>query len=319
MINPALPVVPGIWQRFFAFPITRIVLYMLITAGIAVLFALAAAALFFVLTLAFSLLHRHLSIPALLRNNPALLGTLGEGLMAASAVLAFWIMVRFVDRRLWATAGFNRQGMASGLLGGFGIGALILTISVGVLHVLGVYHVSKIAPSLLVLAPLLTYLAVAVFEETAFRGYAFQTLENRWGSGVALVTTSVLFGLVHLANPVPGVSPWMRLAGPLQICFEAGLPLGAAYLLTRRWWLPIGIHWAWDYCEGPIYGCPDSGTHDPHTLLHATLSGPAILTGGPFGPEASVVFLAIGTLSGVLLLWAAVKKGQWVPGPRRVS
>ena len=300
------PVPPkaALWPRFFAFPVTRIVLYLVVFAALAFLTGEAFNGLLRVLH------HRP-------HTYPVLMMTLGEGIVAASAVLAFWVMVRFIDKRPWATAGFNRQGLAAGLAGGFAVGAAMLTIGVLVLRMLGAYHVSAVVPSLLVLAPLLAYLAVGVFEETLFRGYIFQTLEGRWGSGVALAGTSLLFGLAHLGNPAPGASHWMRLAGPLQICLEAGLPLGAAYLLTRRWWFPIGIHWAWDYFEGPVYGCPDSGTHDPHTLLHATLSGPALLSGGPFGPEAGLVFLFVGTLTGVLLLRAAIKNGQWRARPRR--
>ncbi len=299
-----VPPKPGLWQRFLTFPVTRIVLYLIVFAALAFLTGEAFNGLLRVLH------HRR-------GHNSVLMMTLAEGIVAASAVLAFWVMVRFIDQRPWATAGFNHQGLPAGLAGGFAVGAAMLTAGVLVLRVLGDYHVSAVVPSLLVLAPLLTYLAVGVFEETLFRGYIFQTLEGRWGSGAALVTTSLLFGLAHLGNPVPGASHWMRLAGPLQICFEAGLPLGAAYLLTRRWWLSIGIHWAWDYFEGVIYGCPDSGTHDPHTLLYATFSGPVLLTGGPFGPEAGLVFLLVGTLTGVLLLRAAIRKGQWLPRPRR--
>ena len=304
LTEPASPK-PSRWQRFLAFPVTRMVLYLVVFAALA-----------FLTGAAFNLLLRVLHHRP--HTYPVLMMTLGEGLAAASAVGAFWVMVRFIDKRPWATAGFTRQGLAAGLGSGFAVGAAMLTVGVGTLRLLDVYHVSAFTPSLLVLAPLLTFLAVGVFEETLFRGYFFQTLEARWGSGIALTVTSLLFGLAHLANPVPGASAWMRVAGPLQICLEAGLPLGAAYLLTRRWWLPIGIHWAWDYFEGPIYGCPDSGTHDPHTLLRAALSGPALLTGGPFGPEAGLVFLAVGTLTGVLLLRAAVNKGQWQPRPRKI-
>ena len=302
--SPAEPK-PSRWQRFWAFPITRIVLYLL-------LFAAIAAALSGILSGVLHLLHHrrgHVSVAVF---------TAAEGITAASAVLAFWVMVRFADKRAWATAGFGLGGLPAGLFGGFALGAAILSAGVGTLAGLGMYHVTAVVPSVLVLAPLLLYLCVGAFEETAFRGYIFQTLEGRWGSGVALAATSLLFGLAHLGNPVPGASHWMRVAGPLQICLEAGLPLGAAYLLTRRWWLPIGMHWAWDYFEGPVYGCPDSGIHDPHTLLHAVLSGPIFVTGGPFGPEAGIVLLAIGTLTGVLLLWVAVRRGQWQARPRRV-
>lgn len=305
---PPTPAAPksSRWQRFWAFPVTRIVLYLL-------LFAAIAAALSFALIGVLRLMHHR---PG---HNKELGAFLSEGLTAASAVLAFWIMVRFVDKRPWATAGFSLSALPAGLLGGFVIGAAMLTLGVGVLALLGMYHVTAVAPSAVLLVPLLLYFCVAVVEETLFRGYMFQTLEGRWGSGIALGVTSLLFGLAHLANRVPGETPLRHFAGPLLICLEAGLPMGAAYLLTRRWWFPIGIHWAWDYCEGPIYGCPDSGTHDPHTLLHAVLSGPSLVTGGPFGPEGGVVFLAVGTLTGVLLLWAAVRRGQWQPMPRRAK
>lgn len=296
---------PSRWQRFLAFPVTRIVLYLL-------LFAAITAAASWLLEALHLLHHRRGHV------SQALLAV-AEGLPAAGALTAFWIMVRFYDKRPWATAGFTFSALPAGLGSGFAIGAAMLTVGVGILAGMGMYHVTALVPSVLVLVPLGLYLCVAVFEETLFRGYVFQTLEGRWGSGAALGVTSLLFGLAHLGNPTPGASPLQHLAGPLQICFEAGLPMGAAYLLTRKLWFPIGIHWAWDYFEGPIYGCPDSGTHDPHTLLHAVFSGPSIVTGGPFGPEAGVVLLAIGTLTGVLLLRAAIRRGRWQPRPGRAK
>lgn len=293
-------------RRFWAFPVTRIVLYLLVFTALALASSLVLGGVLYLLH------HRH-------GHNRELLMLAGEGLAAASAVPAFWVMTRFADKRPWSTAGWTRRGMAQGLLGGAAIGTAMLSVSVGILRLLGLYHVTAVTPSVLLLVPLPLYFFVAVFEETLFRGYLFQTLEGHWGSGVALAVSSLLFGLAHLANHVPGETGLQRLAGPITICLEAGLPLGAAYLLSRRWWLPIGLHWAWDYFEGPIYGCPDSGTHDPHTLLHASFSGPALLTGGVFGPEAGVVLLAVGTVAGALLLRAAIKRGQWRPLPRRAS
>ncbi len=293
-------------RRFWAFPVTRIVLYLLLFALIAQTLAAAGLGVLHLLH------YRH-------GHDRELVGILGEGLTAAGAILAFWIMVRFADKRPWAAAGWTRHGMMRDLLCGAAGGAAVLSVSVGVFRLLGWYHVIAVTPSVLLLTPLLLYFVVAVFEETLFRRYMFQTLESRWGSGVALAATSLLFGLAHLGNPAPGATPLGRMAGPLFICLEAGLPFGAAYLLTRRWWLPIGMHWAWDYCEGPLYGCPDSGTHDPHTLLHARFSGPFWVTGGSFGPEAGVVVLIVGTPAGLLLLRAAVQRGRWQPRPRRAT
>lgn len=295
---------PSRGRRFWAFPVTRIVLYLLLYGVVAEALSLAP-----------------LGVLHLLHHQPGhdqtLIAIVSEGLYAPSPVLAFWIMVRFMDKRPWATAGLTWRGLPVGLLGGFAVGAAILTAVVGTLRLFGLYQVTAVTPSVLLWAPLVLYLGVAVSEETLFRGYLFQTLEGRWGSGAALAASSLLFGLAHLGNPAPGVTPLERLAGPLFICLEAGLPFGAAYLLTRRLWLPIGIHWGWDYLEGPIYGCPDSGTHDPHALLQANFSGPSWMTGGSFGPEAGVVLLTVGTLAGLLLLWGTIQRGQWQPRPRR--
>ncbi len=292
---------PPVLRRVWEFPVTRFVVYVLAFALLAAALSGAQAGV------------EHLLRRQGWRVSPYLDSLAGEGIVAGSAVAAFWAMARFADRRPWATAGFGGRGWARELLGGFGLGAALISAGVAALALSGAYHVAGTERSLLLLAPLPLYFGVAVFEEIFFRGYLFQTLETRWGSGVALAATCLLFGLAHLANHVPGTTLGERLAGPVGICFEAGLPLAAAYLLTRRWWLPVGIHWAWDYFEGPVYGCPDSGTHDPHTFLHAHLTGPFWLTGGPFGPEAGLAFLAVGTLLGVVLLRLAVLRGQWKP------
>ncbi len=292
------------WPRFWAHPLTRIALFLLVFAAI-------AAALSLLLVGALKLLHHR---PG---HDRTLGQILAEALTATAAVLATWTIVRFADHRPWASAGLTWRGLPAGLGRGFLLGTLMLSAGILVYRLLGAYHVSEVTLKPFLLTPLLLYLVVAVFEETLFRGYIFQTLEARWGSGIALGATGLLFGLAHLGNPTPGASLWQHLSGPLQICLEAGLPLGAAYLLTRSLWLSIGIHWAWDYCEGPVYGCPDSGFRDPHTLLHAVFTGPAWLTGGAFGPEAGLVFLVVGILTGVLLLRAAIRKGNWQPRPRR--
>ncbi len=168
------------------------------------------------------------------------------------------------------------------------------------------------------LIPVILFLFIAVFEETVFRGYIFQTLETRWGSGIALAGSGAAFGLVHLLNPVTGVTLAEKLAGPLFIMFEASILMTAGYLLTRRLWLPIGIHWGWNFFENSIFGAADSG--DPanpvYTLAQAHFSGPFALTGGPFGPEAGMVCVLVGTAAGLCccaLLFSG-DNGSPVPG-----
>ena len=94
----------------------------------------------------------------------------------------------------------------------------------------------------------------AVSEEMVFRGVLFRWLEEFGGSWVALLVTSALFGAAHLANPN---ASWVAAVG---IALEAGVMLGAAYMLTRSLWLPMGLHAAWNFTQGEIFDIPVSGT-----------------------------------------------------------
>src|SRR5581483_6741863 len=111
---------------------------------------------------------------------------------------------------------------------------------------------------------------------------------------VALVASSVVFAALHLANPGAGVVSTLTLV-------VAGLLLGSAYLATRTLWLPMGLHFGWNFFQGPVFGFPVSGTEES-TLLRLAPSGAPLLTGGRFGPEASVVGVGA-EIVGIALLW----------------
>jgi hypothetical protein len=155
----------------------------------------------------------------------------------------------------------------------------------------------------------------AFTEELLFRGILFRWIEEFGGSWVALIVTSALFGAAHIFNPN---ATWFS---SFTIAVEAGVLLGAAYMLTRSLWMPMGLHAAWNFTQGFIFDVPVSGL-DQHGLVEAKLSGPDLLSGGTFGLEASIIALAIATAAGVWMLVLAVKRGElmqpwWVR--RRVS
>jgi len=97
----------------------------------------------------------------------------------------------------------------------------------------------------------------------------------------------------------------------VAIVFEAGVMLAAAYLLTRRLWLPIGIHAGWNFTQGGIFGVSVSG-HPSGGLLDGTLSGPEWLSGGVFGVEASIVAVILGIALGTTLLLMAWRRGRFI-------
>ncbi len=121
-------------------------------------------------------------------------------------------------------------------------------------------------------------------EELVFRGYLLQNIKDGLSLFWAVVIPSFLFGIAHLANPNA------TLAGAAGITM-AGLLLGYAYVRTRQLWLPIGIHIGNNFFQGVVFGFPVSGSFSFFHILQSNITGPDIITGGAFGPEAGLVIL----------------------------
>nr|WP_240897000.1 CPBP family intramembrane glutamic endopeptidase [Kineococcus vitellinus] len=237
---------------------------------------------------------------------------------AAATVLAYRWIVRRTERRAPAELLFPGAGRALGR--GALIGSALFAGVVAVMAVLGDYRVDGWGSASGAVALLGFSAAAAVTEEVLFRGVLFRVVEVWLGSWPALVLTAALFGASHLFNP--HASLW----GAVAITVEAGAMLAAAYVATRTLWLPIGVHFAWNFAEGGVFGTSVSGTDQPQGLLHSTLSGPTWVTGGEFGPEAGVfsVLLCSTATVGFLLLArhrgnlrpAGFDRGRRTPAPR---
>ena len=143
---------------------------------------------------------------------------------------------------------------------------------------------------------IMIFLAVAVGEELICRGVIFRWIDERWNTWVALLVSALFFGVMHIAND--NATWWATLA----IAIEAGLMLAAAYKWSGSLWVPIGIHWAWNYTQGNIFGFAVSGNVTSKTILISTVGGPDIITGGAFGPEASIIAVFFGTVLTIILL-----------------
>lgn len=132
----------------------------------------------------------------------------------------------------------------------------------------------------------------------------FRSVETVFGSWIAILVSSLVFGLLHLMNPAA------TIGGAVYICIEAGLLLAAAYLVTRRLWICMGFHMAWNYFQSAIFSGAVSGTVAEPGLLKATIEGPETLTGGSFGMEHSIVALVYCTTTGAILLLIAIRRGR---------
>lgn len=187
------------------------------------------------------------------------------------------------------------------------VGVLLITVVIGVMWMLGSYHVTGFDPHVPWARPLLVGgLASAISEELVFRGVLFRISEERLGTVAALLLSGVLFGGLHVGNE--GATVWSSLA----IAIEAGLLLAMIYHLWRSLPLCMGVHLGWNFAEGTLYGVPVSGG-DAAGLLVSSRSGPDWLSGGAFGAEASVIAVGLSLLCSLTLFALARRRGSIIP------
>ena len=216
----------------------------------------------------------------------------------------YWGFVRLTERRRVRELGGGRRGMLEGA-GGLVLGAGLFALVILILGFAGAYHVLG-RDQWTVVQWSLPAAAVAFREELLYRGIVQRVSEERLGTWAALAFASVWFGWQHVDNPGAG------LFDGVMIALFGGVLLGACYLATRRMWLAIGVHAAWNFVEGGVFGATVSGYQIPG-WLRSTITGQEWLTGGTFGPEGSLVTLAVTSAASAALLVVAWRRGSLRP------
>lgn len=238
----------------------------------------------------------------------------GRVVLALAALVASYLLTRFVNRKPFGAIGFQLHQAAFRDLG---LGALL-----GLLMMAGIFLAMYAGGMVelfwrglpagtvagLFLEGVLYFAVAALFEELLFRGYPFQTLIQGMTFLPAAVLVSVLFALAHWWNP--GITA----PALINICL-AGLLFSFAYFVTRGLWLPFGIHLGWNFAQTVLFGYPTSGIHfERYELFRSMVGEPAWLTGGAFGPEAGV----FATVALSACLWF-VLKAPWLKAPAGIT
>lgn len=229
-------------------------------------------------------------------------------ILAGIFVLLGWyvLLIKVFEHR--PVYELNLKKMIPHIGRGFVIGFCYFIALVGIMALLGCYGIDSVrynGGKLFVF--FLFYLLVAVGEEILCRGVIFRLIDEARGFNMALIVSALLFGFMHMWNE--GATVWSSIA----ISIEAGLMLAVSYKLAGTLWLPIGIHWAWNFTQGTILGFAVSGHGDMYSFILPRISGPDILTGGNFGAEASIIAVVLGTAITLWLYMKIRKKQEVVP------
>jgi len=242
-------------------------------------------------------------VAVLAAGGNAFISVLAALVAAAVSLLAYAGFVRGLERR--PVSELSLPGAGREFLAGVGLGALLFSVTIGVVALFGAYQVTGTNAWTVILPALAISITSGVMEELLFRGILFRIIEEGLGSLLALILSGLIFGLLHLTNPNAS------LVAGLAIAIEAGILLAAVYMLTRRLWLAIGLHLAWNLTQGGVYGVAVSG-NEMKGLLESRLTGPEWLSGGAFGAEASVVAVVVCLAASALVLGRVRQRGGWV-------
>ena len=254
-------------------------------------------------------------------------GSISATIASLISILVFvgvlWLAGKFIDRRPLAAFGFHFK-RAWWLDFGFGLalGALLMTLiflvelGAGWVTVTGYPPAQGDSFGIQIASAVIVFIAVGIREEILTRGYLLRAIAEglnwkRFGAHsargaviAAFGLSSVIFGLLHLANP--GAS-WIST---LNIML-AGILLGMGFVLTGELAIPIGLHIAWNFFQGNVFGFPVSGTDAGASFIAIQQGGPSLLTGGAFGPEAGVMGIAAMLLGIVLIVaWVRMHHGK---------
>lgn len=241
-------------------------------------------------------------IPAL-GSHPFVENMVFRTMMLLAALIAGHACNRWLENLPWRALGlgFHRQWFQQ-LLVGSAIGIASLAFAAAIATAGGGLSFS-VAPRefwLLVTRTLVSsatlFIVAALAEEALFRGYPLQTLARARLAWLGILLTSLPFAAAHLDNPNS------VLLGNINTAL-AGVWLAVAYLRTRSLWFPLGVHWAWNWALGSLFGLPVSGmSFTQNTLLRGSDHGPAWLTGGAYGIEGGIA-CTVALVASTLFIW----------------
>jgi membrane protease YdiL (CAAX protease family) len=230
-------------------------------------------------------------------------------------VIAFtYLLGRLIDHRAFAGFGFHlTRGWLGDIALGLALGAGQMAFIVAVEWAGGWLTVGRPTAAALIKGTtdaafaVILFASVAVGEELIFRGYVQTNLREGSGPAIALVLSSILFGLFHSLNPNITWLGWLNIA-------LAGVAMGYGYLATGNLWLPIGYHFTWNFFQGPILGLPVSGVRYGGLLTAVDRGMAPWITGGAFGPEGGAIGTLVLLSSFPIIWWWKQEQARFFPG-----
>ena len=253
------------------------------------------------------------------RNNFLFAETTSPLIALGATLLSMFLAAKFLDKRRFRDFGFHREkGWWNDFIFGLGLGAVLMMfiflveLNLGWIRITGFFTPREGNPFWFgILLDLITFVCVGIYEEMLLRGYVLRNLAEglnykRIKPGTALLLATVfssgIFSVLHLTNPGASAMSFINL-------LIGGIFLSLGFIFTGELAIPIGLHIAWNFFQGAVFGFPVSGLPavNPVISIEQILNGP--MTGSIFGPEAGFIGLFATLLGSIfILIWVRKRK-----------
>ena len=245
----------------------------------------------------------------LFSNNKDLLSLLITLFSFVFISLLVFFRVKVIEKRSLSSIGFNKNNWLKKYSLGFLIGLAMMSIIVLILLPFGYITIEKnpiqpvgVSAIASVLVILFGWIIQGATEEIVTRGWLLNILSTKYNIGVGLLISSTLFGLMHLTNPN------VNYIAVINIIL-VGLFYGLYVIKTNDLWAVCGMHSAWNFAQGNLFGFEVSGLDvSVGSLIDLNLVGSDFVTGGIFGPEAGIIATFILLASIRILLFIDKKR-----------
>lgn len=219
------------------------------------------------------------------------------------AVACYIVIFRYYEKR--KISELSASNFLKNTLIGFLLGLILQSVFILIIYLAGGYTITQVNPVSFLLSAFALSFTAGFVAEILLRGILFRLTEEKTGTIPALIIFTLLFAILHLNS---------KGATAVSVCataLQAGLLFSATYVYSRSLWLPVFLHFAWDFAEPGIYGGINPGISTEKSLFYSKITGSYLLTGGEAGPGNSIQSAILCLLASLLFLWLAKHKGNF--------
>ncbi len=215
--------------------------------------------------------------------------------------IVIWLFMKFVDKKPFSSLGFEKGDIWRDILKGFAFGFIIMLMGFSILIMIKQIEFININLDLFsFFLSFALYIFVAISEEILLRGYVLKNLMFSFHNYIALIISSVIFSLMHMGNPHINLFSLFEL-------FIAGILLGLPYILTKKLWFSIALHFSWNFFQGTIFGFNVSG-QEHYSIIETKFINATIWNGGDFGFEGSIISIFLQILAIIFIFFDFKKR-----------